>query len=110
MFPKLRIFEISACLKGCCAFIGANVDLEFCPICDRPNDVKVNSIIYYFPLADRLKSLLRSDLKRFFTYSKIRRPPTVGFLEDVYDGSTWKWFESQMDIARYGLSVCISFF
>jgi hypothetical protein len=35
MFPKLRIFKISACLKGCCAFIGANVDLEFCPICDR---------------------------------------------------------------------------
>ena len=90
MFPKLRIFKISACVKGCCAFIGANVDLDFCPICDRPNDENVNSIIYYFPLEDRLRSLLCSDLKRFFTYSKIRRPPTVGFLEDVYDGSTWK--------------------
>ena len=99
MFPKLRIFEISACVKGCCAFIGANVDSEFCPICDRPNDVIVNSIIYYFPLADRLKSLLMSDLKRFFTYSKIRRPPTVGFLETFMtdppgNGLRSKWTET----------------
>ena len=50
MFPKLRIFEISACVKGCCAFIGANVDLAFCPICDRPNDVKskFNYLLFSF--------------------------------------------------------------
>ena len=59
-----------------------------------------NEVIYYFPLRDRLRRLLFSDLKRFFTYSDIRRPPAPDFIEDIYDGSTWKWFTQQMNRER----------
>ena len=107
MFPKHRIFEISACRKGCCAFIGPLVIEHFCPICDKPNEPLNNEIIYYFPFEDRLRSLLQSDLKRFLNYSKLRVPPAPGYIEDIYDGVNWKWFEQQMDTARYGLSVCL---
>jgi hypothetical protein len=102
--------EIEACRKGCSAFIGVNAAAEFCPVCDQMNEKLLNNIIYYFPLEDRLRSLLSSDLKRFFNYSNLRRPTTEGFLEDIYDGSTWKWFEQQMDPARYGLFFCLSCF
>ncbi len=81
-----------------------------CPISDKPNEPLNNEIIYYFPLEDRLRSLLQSNLKRFLNYSKLRVPPTAGYIEDVYDGVNWKWFEQQMNTERYGLTVCISCF
>ena len=99
-FKKHRIFEISACRKGCCAFIGPLVGEEFCPICDQPNEAIANEVIYYFPFTDRIVSLLKSDLKRFLSYPKIRVPPAPGFIEDIYDGVNWKWFEQQMDPTR----------
>ena len=75
--------------------------MESCPICDKDNDTEYNEVVYYFPLRDRIRSLLISDLKRFLTYSTIRRPPSEGFIEDIYDGSNWKWFERQMNKERY---------
>ena len=108
MFPKHRIFEISACRKGCCAFIGPLINEDNCPICDKPNEPNQNEVIYYFPFQDRLRSLLMSDLKRFIEYPKIRVPPAPGYIEDIYDGENWKWFEDQMDPARYGLLVSFS--
>ena len=69
MFSKLRIFEISVCRKGS---LVNNVDVESCPICDKDNDTEYNEVVYYFPLRDRIRSLLISDLKRFLTYSTIR--------------------------------------
>jgi len=109
MFPKNRIFEISACRKGCCAFIGPLLVEEFCPICDLPNDPLQNEIIYYFPLEDRLRSLLQSDLKRFLNYPNLRVPPGAGYIEDVYDGSRWKWFENEMDKTRFYFEAFINF-
>ena len=91
MFPKHRIYEISACCKGCCACIGPLIDKEFCPVCDKPNEATKNAVIYYFPFEDRLRSILTSDLKRFLTYSKIRVPPAPGYyIEDIYYGVNWK--------------------
>ncbi len=103
MFKKHRIFEISACRKGCFAFLGAEANEECCPICNKPNDSLVNEKIYYFPFRDRIRYLLMSDLKKILNYSNIRRPPTTDFIEDIYDGENWKWFERQMDPERYGL-------
>jgi hypothetical protein len=100
-FKKLRVYEIQACRKGCCHYIGDNIQEEFCTICDKENDKTANEVIYYFPLRDRIRRLLLSDLKRFFTYSEIRRPPADDFIEDIYDGSTWKWFQQQMNVDRY---------
>ena len=99
-FKKLRVYEIPACRKGCCHYIGENREDEFCSTCEKDNDEKENEVIYYFPLRDRLRRLLSSDLKRFFTYSDIRRPPAPDFIEDIYDGSTWKWFTQQMNRER----------
>ncbi len=99
-FKKLPVYAIQACRKGCCHFIGANTQAEICSKCDNDNDIEANEVIYYFPLRDRLRRLLLSDLKRFFTFSEIRRPPADDFIEDIYDGSTWKWFQRQMDVNR----------
>ena len=68
-FKKLSVYEIQACRKGCCHFIGDNSLEEFCVTCDKENDSTANEVIYYFPLRDRIRRLLLSDLKRFFTYS-----------------------------------------
>jgi len=99
-FKKLRIYEIPACRKGCCHYIGANIEEDMCQHCLQDNDENKNDIIYYFPLRDRLRRLLFSDLKRFFTYCDIRRPPAPDFIEDIYDDSTWKWFIQQMNTDR----------
>ena len=108
-FKKLRIFEIYACRNGCCAYIGECADDVCCEVCDSPNDPNENLIIYYFPLRDRIKSLLLSDLKNFMNYPYIRRPPTDDFMEDIYDGSNWKWFNSQMNTARGEVFIGIQF-
>ena len=100
-FKKLRIYAIPACRKGCCHYIGENVNDDCCLICNKDNEETENDVIYYFPLRDRLRRLLSSNLKRFFTYSNIRRPPDPDFIEDIYDGSTWKWFTQQMNRDRY---------
>jgi len=96
MFPKSRIFEIQTCQKGCSAFIGQKLDADMCEKCNTNNDLALNQVIYYFPLRDRISSLLASDLKKFLNYSNIRRPPALEYIEDIYDGANWKWFESQM--------------
>ena len=101
MFTKSRILEIQACQKGCSAFIGRNVNSESCFICNTNNDLALNEVIYYFPLRDRISSLIASDLKKFLTYSRIRRSPADEYIEDIYDGANWKRFESQMIKERY---------
>jgi len=108
-YSKLAIFEIQSCRNGCSAFIGDNLELLFCSVCDEPNDADVNHLIYYFPLADRLCRLLTSDLKKFFNFIKIRKPPAESFFEDVYDGENYKWFLNQMNADRY-LSVFFIYF
>ena len=100
MFQKQRIYSIEVCRKGCVAFIGVNEGLESCSICDSPNKSDENELVYYFPLTDRITSLLKSDLKNFLSYSKLRPPPVNGYIEDVYDGENWQWFESQMNEDR----------
>ena len=107
-FKKMRVFSIPACRKGCCAFIGNLSDAESCPKCNLPNDSTSNDVVYYFPLFDRLVGLITSDLKRFLVYENIRQTPSPGYLEDVYDGTTWKWFKDQMGPGEVliGLTFC----
>jgi hypothetical protein len=100
-YKKSRVFEISACRKGCVCFIGQYHGAESCHICDETNDSKENQTIYYFPLCDRISKIINSDLRKMLIYPKIRRPSAPDFFEDVYDGENYKWFESQMDLTRY---------
>ena len=107
-FKKLRVFEIPCCSKGCCAFIGQNQSCTECPICDRENIKEVNETIYYFPLVDRLVSILRSDLCKFLNYSNLRPMPEDGCVEDVYDGSVWKEFVTLLNEGEVfiGINFC----
>ena len=100
-FSKLRVYEIQACRNGCSTFIGVNYQTRFCSVCEKPNDNLLNDVIYYFPLADRITKIIRSDLKNLLNYPKIRRPSADNFFEDIYDGENYKWFQNQMDEARY---------
>jgi hypothetical protein len=107
-FQKMRIYEVQACRKGCCLFLGDNLEADICPVCLKNNDANQNEIIYYFPIVDRLVKLLTSNLIKLFSYEFQRKQPEDGFLEDVYDGSTWKWFMDQMgnNEVLIGLQFC----
>ena len=99
-FPKLRVFEILACRNGCSAFIGPNHLSELCPVCDETNDEAMNDKIYYFPVVDRLRKIIKSDLRKLLNFPNMRKPSAHNFYEDIYDGENYKWFESQMNRER----------
>ena len=42
------------------------------------------------------------------SYSNTRQQPKEGYLEDIYDGNNWKWFENQMgpNDQLIGLQFC----
>ena len=108
MKNKCRIYTIPACFKGCCAFIGPLEEALVCPICNNPNSKEINETIYYFPIIDRIKKIISSDLKKFLFYSNNRKTASPLFLEDVYDGEEWKWFNNQMRPGEIfiGLQFC----
>ena len=99
-FQKLRVIEIQTCRNGCSAFIGPNHQSEMCPICEENNDESMNEIIYYFPVVDRIRKIIKSDLRKFLNFPNIRRPSADNFFEDIYDGENYKWFENQMNQER----------
>ena len=68
---KLRIYKISTCDKGHTAYAGLDYNVDQCPVCQKPNDDANNCHFYYFPIKDRIISLLESDWKRFFMYPKV---------------------------------------
>jgi hypothetical protein len=49
------------------------------------------------PLKERLIQLLVSDLKNLFHYPILRSKTDVNFIQDIFDGTTWKYFNNQMD-------------
>ncbi len=74
-FKKMRVFEIPCCRNGCCVFIGENIHETACPRCGSDNVKELNEKIYYFPLVDRLVSIIKSDLSKFLNYSNLRPVP-----------------------------------
>ena len=107
-YSKMRVFSIPVCHKGCTAFVGDLAEEEKCEECGNMNHPSINETIYYFPLYDRLKRIVKSDLLNFLLYEKVRQPPLPGYIEDVFDGSTWKWFQQQMgpNDRFIGLTFC----
>jgi len=111
-FQKSSVHKIFVCNKGCKAFAGTNEMLNSCSICNSVFDIldKNTKHLYYMPLKDRLISLLLSDLKNMFYYPVLRSKTDANFIQDLYDGSIWKHFESQMDTANgqklIGLQWC----
>ena len=105
---KCCILEVPICGSGCTPFIGLNLTIPMCPIYKDTNGSSSNSIMYYFPIRERLLLLMKSDLFNFFNYPQYRRKPSRLFYEDIYDGSEWKWFQSKMSVNErlIGLQMC----
>ena len=99
-FQKSSVHKILVCKKGCTAFVGPNENLNRCGECNylfNVLDISKYNYMYYMPLKDRLISLLLSDLKNLFYYPILRSKTDTNFIQDTYDGSTWKYFERQMN-------------
>ena len=65
-FQKLRVLQIQTCRNGCTAFIGSNHLSDICPICEETNDESMNEIIYYFPVVDRIRKIIKSNRRYIF--------------------------------------------
>jgi len=106
------VHKVPICSKGCIAFVGCQRLQRMCPTCGLSRmDPKLNTNwIYYLPLKERLMLLLISDMKNLFHYPILRSQTNKHFYEDIYDGSTWKLFEDQMDVNKnerlLGLQYC----
>jgi hypothetical protein len=68
---KMRVLEIPCCQKGHTHFVGENKSFIECPVCQVPNGIN-NERFFYFPLRDRIKTLLYSDMKIFFDYPQVK--------------------------------------
>ena len=95
---KCSIHKLDVCINGCIAFVGNNALVKLCPICNTNRDLKnpFQNEIYYFPIKERLLKLLESDLSKLLSYSTLRNKGNNAFFQDIYDGKTWKRFESEM--------------
>ena len=98
-FQKCSVHKIFVCKNGCTAFVGRFEFTNVCEKCKSVFDMLDSKIkhLYYLPLKDRLIKLLLSDLKNLFHYPILRSKTDEAFIQDIYDGTTWKHFENQMD-------------
>ncbi len=117
---------VHVCRRGCSAFIGQAQDRQHCAVCTdfryKPCrrcgihrcgcDTKrhPHAVCYFFPLQYRLKKLLHSWLRPFLCYPHWRKKgdDSNEWWTDIYDGTTWQWFEEQMGPKErfIGLVVC----
>ena len=84
------------------------LDILQCPLCKQLKSTQIPKQVFHYPLKHRLLKLLHSNLKPFFFYPRDRKAVNNLYLEDIYDGTTYKWFESQMGRNEYfiGLQWC----
>ena len=68
---KMRVLKIPCCPKGHFHYVGENQTYVQCPVCSVPNGIS-NASFFYFPLRDRIKTLLHSDMKIFFDYPQVK--------------------------------------
>jgi hypothetical protein len=108
LIPKCSIYKVPVCSKGCMAYVGLHKESTMCYVCNTEKPSSMKHYFYYFPIKERLLALLNSDLFKFFNYPKSRQSPSASFREDIFDGSAYKWFESQMEPNQFfiGLQFC----
>ena len=51
---------------------------------------------HYLPIRDRITKIIKSEIGLFLQYPVLRRAPVHGYLDDIYDGSNFKYFNSLM--------------
>jgi hypothetical protein len=112
---NLSSITIDVCINGCWSYVGGRLADLVCPKCKEAKLVSCTRYcysptgemlcshslngpskrtIYYNSIRSRLLTLLNSDMKNFFHYPELRPPSARGSVyRDVFDGSSWKWFE-----------------
>lgn len=102
------IYKVPVCIKGCMAYVGLHKEASMCNVCQTSRPSLITHSFYYFPLKERLVTLLKSDLFKFFHYPTSRKVPSSTFREDIFDGTAYKWFEDQMQENQYfiGIQFC----
>jgi len=108
LIPKCSIYKVPVCSGGCMAYVGLNKDATMCNVCNTLRPPVISHYFYYLPIKERLLALLKSDLFKLFYYPTNRKVPSASFREDIFDGTAYKWFESQMQPNQFfiGLQFC----
>jgi hypothetical protein len=120
---------IHVCHNGCTAYCGKNADklhcdvcrharYRTCSICNKPRNCNCKGVkrpfdvMFFLPIEYRIRHLLNGPLRALLYYNITRwTPPSARnkyWFTDIYDGTTWQWFENQMqDNERFiGLALC----
>ncbi len=101
-------YRIQVCQAGCITYCGVNEHATECGVCHLSKNTIPPRFMFYLPIRDRIIRLLQSDIGKFMQYPKLRRPPRPGYMDDIYDGSCFKHFQSIMenDVELIALQVC----
>ena len=78
-------------------------------MCDHASAGAPKRILFYNSVADRLITLLNSDVGNFFSYLKLRPKVLDPFTyNDIFDGSVWKWFDKNKPVGStlIGIQMC----
>ena len=85
VMKPLPVLKFCVCLMGCSFKIGP---AESCPVCNTPFVIErrnrkwteaqaqeklFKSVVFYFPVTDRLRNILQFDFKNLMIFSKLRQ-------------------------------------
>ena len=84
------------CLHGCIAFEGPHINASSCPICHCIRNLEKPNKVYHFPFKERMMRLLNSNYKKLLLHPRNRKEIDEKYYEDIYDGLSYQWFESEM--------------
>jgi hypothetical protein len=122
--------QIDICSNGCVAFCGSHAENLSCHVCRHARYRACSScnkatnchckvkrrpfeVMFFLPIKFRIEQLIHSPLRPLLYYKNTRWTPPQQtrhqfWYTDVYDGSTWQWFEDQMgENERFiGLALC----
>ena len=114
MQNTLRTFKFDTCVDGCTPFFKDTVLVHQCISCNKPRwksckntcvDGEGDKIcrhpatpvrsVYYMPVEDRLRKLLRSDIRNLFKYPVYRHKSSGdGLVQDFFDSTTYLDFNA----------------
>ena len=105
-------FHCSACTgqDGKCKHVYKKQDNDtHCPSCGHARNPKPSLKVFYFPIRDKLRALLKLPTYRKMIDFEITRSKNSAYLSDVYDSPAWQRFMGPCVIPnnRIGLQLCM---
>jgi hypothetical protein len=101
-------YKVQVCRGGCITYCGNNSTADACVVCNLRRSSLPMRYMFYLPIRDRIIQLLLSDIGKFMSYPTLRRRPQPGYMDDVYDGTCYKHFQSIMEngVELIAIQVC----